>query len=168
MSSTTFTSLKARAAGQTTITTEAVDEYLADLEELTAAGIGMVLIDPFLPFLHDVQEEIVAGVLAHYDDDQVLVISHQEYADLCQANGFQAAISEVGSVPFLILSDLWIGHSDSQSRFFNMHLKPLMEHRWRNNLPTIITTRSTAQELARAYPAFWNLVEHRNVIEELR
>ncbi len=168
MNTNKFASLKARATGQTAHTTDAVADYIADLDELAEAGIGLVFIDPFLPFLRDVQNELVAGISERYDDDDILAIDHVDYADLCQSSSFKGAIAEVGSVPFLILADVELGRSEAQIRFFKMGLEPLIEHRWRQKLPTVITTRRTPKELSDAYPQFWNLIEDRNQIEHLR
>jgi hypothetical protein len=168
MSTTTLTSLKARAAGQTIHSTEAVSEYVADIDELAGAGIGLVFIDHFLPFLRDVQNELLIALAERYAGDDIEAIDHADYADLCQLNGFKGALSEIGSVPFLILSEVELGRSESQSRFFKMGLEPLIEHRWRQQLPTFITSRHTPEELKDAYPQLWSLIEDRNVIERLR
>jgi hypothetical protein len=168
MSTNRFAGLKARATGRTAHSTDAVADYIADLDELAEAGIGLVFIDPFLPFLRDVENELVTGLAASYTDDDILAIDHADYADLCQSSGFKGALSEVGSVKFLVLSEIELGRSESQSRFFKMGLEPLIEHRWRETLPTFITTRHTAEELADAYPQFWSLIKDRNLIEQLR
>jgi hypothetical protein len=165
MSIETLASLKARATGQIAHTTDAVADYFADLDELAEAGIGLVFIDHFLPFLRDVQNELVSGPDKYYEEDDVLVINH---ADLCQDSGFKGALSEVGSVPFLILAEVEPGRSESQTKFFQMGLEPLIEHRWRQKLPTVITTRRTPNELGDAYPQFWSSIEDRNHVERLR
>lgn len=168
MSNNRFASLKDRATGQIARTTDAVADYIADVDQLAEAGIGLVFVDHFLPFLRDVENELISGLIEHYDEDEILVIDHADYADMCQSSGFKGAISEVGSVPFLILSDVEPGRSESQSKFFNMGLEPLIEHRWRQKLPTVITTRRPPKQLGDAYPQFWSLIEDRNVIEQLR
>ena len=71
-------------------------------------------------------------------------------------------------MPFLILADLQGGRSESQAKFFNMGLEPLIEQRWRNHLPTIITTRRSEKELQDGYPTCWGLIDDRNEIEQLR
>ena len=38
----------------------------------------MVLIDPLLPLLQDVEDQLVEGLRDQYADEDVLVISHQE------------------------------------------------------------------------------------------
>ena len=66
MSTNRFAGLKARAAGQTARATDAVTDYIADLDQLTGLGLGMVLTDRFLPFLQDAQAELVAGLSNRY------------------------------------------------------------------------------------------------------
>jgi hypothetical protein len=169
MPTSTLALLKQRAqAPSTPKASKPVTEYLADVPGLTHLGIGLVLTDPYLAFLEDVEDLIRDAISDHFSEEEILRISHQEYADRCQEDGFKAAISEVGSVPFLMLSDLWIAKSTAQAKFFNLHLDPLVNHRWRSNLPTVITSRNSAEALATAYPKFWPFVEDRNIVESLR
>lgn len=87
MSEHRFADLKARARGQAVRRTDVVAAYIADLDDLAESGIGMVLIDRFLPFLEDAQNELITGLDSCYQEDEVLAIEHQDYADLCQSNG---------------------------------------------------------------------------------
>ncbi len=161
-----FTALRDRA-NDPSPKSKLVTEYLADLT-LAQDGLGLVLIDPYLGFLQDIEELIEDGVSDHYDEDERLRLSHSDFGDRCKEDGFATAIAEVGSVPFLMLSDLWIAKSQDQAKFFNWQLNSLVAHRYRQHLPLVITSRQEASALAEAYPKWWPLIRDRNVIETLR
>jgi hypothetical protein len=161
-----FTTLRDRA-NDPNPESKIVAEYLAD-PTLAQDGLGLVLIDPYLGFLQDTEELIEDGLSDHYDEDQRLRISHSEFGDRCKEDGFTTAIAEVGSVPLLILCDLWIAKSHEQAKFFGWQLNGLVAHRYRQRLPVVITSRNEASALAEAYPKWWPLVKDRCVIETLR
>lgn len=70
----------------------------------------------------------------------------------------EALEDKIRWTPYVILDDIMPPHSERQANFYHTRFEAMIRHRTNYNLPTIITTNLTKQELDEYYPRTYSLL----------
>lgn len=138
-------------------TIEYVKSYLDGWESFRLHGMGVEFASPKL----GVGKTFAATHIAKYmikQGEKVQFVHFKEVINSFEKSNAEEIEEKFRSVTYLILDEVTSPVSAASSNLFSSKLEDLVRHRTNFNLPTIMTTNLTQDELLEAYPRSYSLL----------
>lgn len=143
---------------------ETIDKYVSNFDGLRLNGVGLTFYGELglgktwgaSSVLKSLVKQGVDGWFTTFSD----VKSYHEIEDYSRKEYF---ISRIRESSILVLDEVKKPWSDASRRFFSDRLEELIRPRTNANLPTIITTNMTMEEIESVYPRIFSLLMMKNI-----
>lgn len=94
---------------------------------------------------------------------KVYFIPFVEMVSAFERSDAEEVEQKIRMTPYVILDDIMPPKTEKQENFYHMRFEAIIRHRTNYNLPTIITTNLTAEELESYYPRTYSLLAAKQV-----
>jgi DNA replication protein DnaC len=136
---------------------EFVNKYLAKWKAYRQHGFGVEFGGPRLGIGKTfAATAIVKEMVKHRQ--RALFIPFVEMVSAFERSDAEVVEYKLRMTPYVVLDDIMPPKSDKQANFYHNKFEAIIRHRTNYNLPTIITTNLTTDELDEYYPRTYSLL----------
>lgn len=139
-----------------------VEQYLENWKNLRRHGMGIEFTSPNL----GVGKTFAATHIAKFlikQGEKVKFVHFKDVISAFEKSNAEEIEEELKSVTYLVLDEVLAPVSPAQANLFGPKFEELIRHRTNLNLPTIMTTNLTEDQLKESYPRTYSLLQAKQV-----
>lgn len=136
---------------------EFVDNYLTKWNNYRDHGFGAEFGGPKMGIGKTFAATHIGKELVKHRQ-QVYFIPFVEMVSAFERENGEDIEKKIRMTPYVIIDDIMPPVSERQKNFYHTRFEAIIRHRTNYNLPTIITTNLTSEELSRYYPRTYSLL----------
>lgn len=136
---------------------EFVDKYLQSWKNYRKNGFGVEFGGPKLGIGKTFAATHIGKELVK-KRQKVYFVQFVEMASAFERSDAEIIENKIRMTPYVILDDIMPPTSDRQAMFYHTRFEAIIRHRTNYNLPTLITTNLTTDQLEEYYPRTYSLL----------